>query len=60
MTENLASLIFDEIKNSGILDKYKEEYTVPDKDENFLMWTLVFLAMDTSVLESLSGKKIEE
>ena len=57
VTENLASLIFDEIKNSGILDKYKEEYTVPDKDENFLMWTLVFLAMDTSVLESLSGKK---
>ena len=54
VTENLASSIFDGIKNSGLLDKYKEEYTVPDADENFLMWTLVFLAMDASILENIN------
>lgn len=57
VTENLASSIFDGIKNSGLLDKYKEEYTVPDADENFLMWTLVFLAMDASVLENINYEK---
>ena len=58
VSEDLANQIFDGIKNRGLLEKYKEEYTVPDEDENFLMWTLVFLAMDTSVLENISDKKI--
>lgn len=58
VAENLANQIFDGIKNSGLLQKYKEEYTVPDGDENFLMWALVFLAMDASVLENINDKKI--
>lgn len=57
VTENLANQIFDGIKNSGWIEKYKEEYVVPDKDENFLMWTLVFLSMDISVLENVKEKR---
>lgn len=60
VSEDLANQIFDGIRNSDLLEKCKEEYTVPDGDENFLMWALVFLAMDTSVLENVSDKKINE
>ena len=60
VSEDLANQIFDGISDSGLLEKYKAEYHVPDGDENFLMWTLVFLAMDTSVLENVSDKKINE
>lgn len=60
VSEDLANQIFDGIRNSGLLEKCKEEYTVPDGDENFLMWALIFLAMDTSVLENVNNKKLNE